>query len=164
MGRGPGSLPSSSQLDRRRGGATAPPGSMRRKAAPPAGAKLVLLCNRSWEARYGVDVLARACLCSVAREWSGLSLILLGRACGGKMIGHLGARVTFTRCASVDVSSRPGCIFGTAKRICTFRRRTLTVLCVTHGGHGKRHAGAGVRIPANRVDQRRQNRLALSGR
>jgi glycosyltransferase involved in cell wall biosynthesis len=37
----------------------------------------VLLCNRSWEPRYGVDVLARAFVLA-ARQHDGLSLMLLG--------------------------------------------------------------------------------------
>jgi glycosyltransferase involved in cell wall biosynthesis len=37
----------------------------------------VLLCNRSWEPRYGVDLLARAFVLA-ARQHDGLSLLLLG--------------------------------------------------------------------------------------
>lgn len=49
-------------------------GSARRLRMPD---DLVLLCNRSWEPRYGVDVLARAFVVAAARN-PRLSLILLG--------------------------------------------------------------------------------------
>jgi L-malate glycosyltransferase len=49
-----------------------------RKPAPKGGkAPFMLFCNRSWEPRYGVDVLARA-FTIVARERPNVSLLLLG--------------------------------------------------------------------------------------
>jgi L-malate glycosyltransferase len=56
------------------------PASKRAKPAP-----LVLLCNRSWEPRYGVDILARAFV-RVAQEQDNVSLLLLG---GGSLAQHL---------------------------------------------------------------------------
>ncbi len=47
------------------------------RAARGGRAPFVLFCNRSWEARYGVDVLARAFV-SVARQRPDVSLLLLG--------------------------------------------------------------------------------------
>jgi len=46
---------------------------------------LVLFCNRSWEPRYGVDVLARAFV-RVARQRKDVSLLLLG---GGSQAGAI---------------------------------------------------------------------------
>lgn len=43
----------------------------------PRNGRFVLLCNRSWEPRYGVDVLARAFVLA-ARQHDGLSLRLIG--------------------------------------------------------------------------------------
>ncbi len=49
------------------------PRTARRSHTPP----FVLFCNRSWEPRYGVDVLARAFV-EVARQRQDVSLLLLG--------------------------------------------------------------------------------------
>jgi glycosyltransferase involved in cell wall biosynthesis len=59
-----------------------------------------LFCNRSWEPRYGVDVLARAFV-SAARQRPDLQLMLLGGGSQGALIhqilqrGGAGERVTF---------------------------------------------------------------------
>jgi len=45
----------------------------------------VLFCNRAWEPRYGVDVLARAFV-AVARQRSDVNLILLGGGSQGNLI------------------------------------------------------------------------------
>ncbi len=47
-----------------------------------------LFCNRSWEANYGVDVLARAFV-TVARQREDVSLILLGGGSQGSLIRKL---------------------------------------------------------------------------
>lgn len=49
---------------------------------------LVLLCNRSWEPRYGVDVLATAFVVA-ARQYRGLSLILMGGGSQGGAIRRI---------------------------------------------------------------------------
>ncbi len=49
---------------------------VRRSPKAPV-APFVVFCNRSWESRYGVDVLAKAFV-SVARERADVSLLLLG--------------------------------------------------------------------------------------
>jgi glycosyltransferase involved in cell wall biosynthesis len=60
----------------------------------------VLFCNRSWEPRYGVDVLAKAFV-KVARQNENISLILLGGGSQGHVIrgilqnGGVMDRVTF---------------------------------------------------------------------
>ena len=54
-------------------------------AGIPAASPFVLFCNRSWEPRYGVDVLARAFV-KVAHERPDATLLLLG---GGSMGGSL---------------------------------------------------------------------------
>src|SRR5512143_3131915 len=54
--------------------------SARKAALRPAGSRrspFVLLCNRSWEPRYGVDVLAKAFV-EASRQVEGLHLVLLG--------------------------------------------------------------------------------------
>jgi glycosyltransferase involved in cell wall biosynthesis len=59
-----------------------------------------LLCNRSWEPRYGVDVLARAFVIA-ARQRPDLQLLLLGGGSQGSLIrqilerGGLGGQVSF---------------------------------------------------------------------
>jgi len=52
---------------------------------PPS---IVLLCNRSWEPLYGVDVLAKAFV-TVARKRPDLSLLLLGSGSQGTTIRHI---------------------------------------------------------------------------
>jgi hypothetical protein len=70
------------------------PGRQRSTAAPgknglPArNGSFVLLCNRSWEPRYGVDVLARAFVLA-ARQHQGLSLLLLGDGTEGSRIRRI---------------------------------------------------------------------------
>ncbi len=60
----------------------------------------MLFCNRSWEPRYGVDVLARAFV-SVARQRDDVSLLLLGAGSQAQsirqilMTGHALERVQF---------------------------------------------------------------------
>jgi glycosyltransferase involved in cell wall biosynthesis len=56
-----------------------------RQADPGCAPGFTLFCNRSWEANYGVDVLARAFV-SVARQRQDLRLLLLG---GGSQAGML---------------------------------------------------------------------------
>ncbi|MFN3742130.1 MAG: glycosyltransferase family 4 protein [Anaerolineales bacterium] len=61
--------------------------------APPSRARFPtdhyhLLCNRSWEARYGVDVLVRAFI-RLARERDDVSLFLLGNGSQAPLIHHL---------------------------------------------------------------------------
>ncbi len=71
------------------------------KPAPCAPrSRFVLFCNRSWETRYGVDVLAKAFV-KAAREKENLDLILLGGGSQGHKIraileaGGMLDRVTF---------------------------------------------------------------------
>lgn len=56
-----------------------------RKAEGGSGEGFVLFCNRSWETRYGVDVLARAFV-KVARQREDVRLILLGGGSQGANI------------------------------------------------------------------------------
>ena len=71
-----------------------------RQFAPGMGKGFTLLCNRSWEPRYGVDVLAKAFV-RVAREAPDLNLILLAGGSQGSTIrqillnGGVLDRVTF---------------------------------------------------------------------
>lgn len=65
-----------------------------------ASSSFTLFCNRSWEKRYGVDVLARAFV-KVAQQKENLDLILLGSGSQGNQIrqildnGGVSDRVTF---------------------------------------------------------------------
>lgn len=84
--------------------------SIRQKKAGPKGphgssereARFIVFCNRSWEPRYGVDVLARAFVLA-ARKHAGLDLILLGGGSQADIIrqilvdGGVIDRVTFGR-------------------------------------------------------------------
>ncbi|MBK7316601.1 glycosyltransferase [Candidatus Villigracilis affinis] len=83
----------------------------------------VLFCNRSWETRYGVDVLARAFV-KVAQEREDVRLILLGGGSQG------GAFAEFCRAAEWKILSplagrfhKPTCRAGIIWLICTFRLR-----------------------------------------
>jgi glycosyltransferase involved in cell wall biosynthesis len=79
-------------------------GSSRRRAASAGGHRrtdgLVLFCNRSWEPRYGVDVLAQA-FAKAARQNPRISLILLGGGSQAQRIrqtladGNVMTRVVF---------------------------------------------------------------------
>ena len=64
---------------------TATPG---KNGRPARKGSFVLLCNRSWEPRYGVDVLARAFVLA-ARQHDGLSLLLLGGGTEGSRIRRI---------------------------------------------------------------------------
>ncbi|HET6846519.1 MAG TPA: glycosyltransferase, partial [Anaerolineales bacterium] len=63
-------------------------GSGHKGATGSKGTGLVLLCNRSWEKRYGVDVLARAFV-EVAPRLPGVSLILIGTGSQGEAIRRI---------------------------------------------------------------------------
>jgi glycosyltransferase involved in cell wall biosynthesis len=69
------------------------------RAADPSG-PFTILCNRAWEPRYGVDVLARAFV-RIARQTEAVSLILLGGGSQAELIrgilsdGGVGDRVRF---------------------------------------------------------------------
>jgi glycosyltransferase involved in cell wall biosynthesis len=73
---------------------------------------IVLLCNRSWEKRYGVDVLARA-FAMTASRLPGASLIMVGDGSQGETIrailerGHVLDRVQFR--GRIDESDMPPC-------------------------------------------------------
>jgi glycosyltransferase involved in cell wall biosynthesis len=56
-----------------------------RKAEGRTEEKFILFCNRSWESRYGVDVLAKAFV-KVAQQRNDVGLMLLGAGSQGNMI------------------------------------------------------------------------------
>jgi glycosyltransferase involved in cell wall biosynthesis len=58
------------------------------KAQPQSQTGFTLFCNRSWEPRYGVDVLAKA-FTSVAGSRSDVNLLLLGDGSQGEVIRQL---------------------------------------------------------------------------
>jgi glycosyltransferase involved in cell wall biosynthesis len=59
-----------------------------RAARPAARKRFLILCNRSWEPRYGVDVLVRAFVLA-ARQNDALSLILLSGGSDGNTIRRI---------------------------------------------------------------------------
>jgi glycosyltransferase involved in cell wall biosynthesis len=82
-----------------------------RQAKPGSSNGFTLLCNRSWEPNYGVDVLAHAFV-KVARQRADVRLLLLGDGSQAKMLhdifasGGISDRVDF--CGQVRNSELPG--------------------------------------------------------